>query len=611
MAATALGDAAAEVEREETRTSSTIARGLFHDLMATEPAIRRGFFKGLPASDQREVLRVALVEGGTPLAIYRDDPVGFIEDVLDETLWSKSREVAESVGRNQITAVPSCFASSKTWGAARLNLWFAQTRAPGTALAVTIAPLWRQVVRQMWPEIRRAHHRADLPGQVDTFQMKLTTYDPKRRRPLVHTVSYGLVANKHDESAVQGIHAPEIFVVVDEGGGIGHAPGRNLNAMMTGDSRMLVIGNPPTDEEGSWFEQLCLSDESHTIRISAYDAPDLTGEAAPRCKSCPAGMPAHSMAEHLVKRDYVERVTREYGEDSPYVQAKIHARFPRGGSRRMLPYSWVDLARDADDPQPDLHEEFVAIGDLGLRDERDPLATVRKHSWVRLGVDVASDGGDEFVVARSVGDLFTVEHYSSGEANEDPHTVAGKVLEHIIKAQRLADAIDSPWPVRVKIDSIGVGWGVHGILEAWRSEGQMTTPSGTTAEIVAVDVAEATDREPDPEATFRPARKRDELWLAMREVLPRPDDYVGGLSDGKLPPEELPKMRLRVDDRTAAQLTSVQYGTSSSGFTVVESKKAMKKRGMSSPDRAEAVLLANYEPAPPKPKRKKARLVVE
>ncbi|MDI3409267.1 hypothetical protein [Streptomyces cavernicola] len=38
--------------------------------------------------------------------------------------------------------------------------------------------------------------------------------------------------------------------------------------------------------------------------------------------------------------------------------------------------------------------------------------------------------------------------------------------------------------------------------------------------------------------------------------------------------------------------------STASGYTQIESKKSMKARGMNSPDRAEAVLLALYEPEP-------------
>lgn len=598
MPATQLQATARTVATDGKRSTARIARQMFADLMALEPEIRRQFFKAELPGDQEQILRIAMAEAGTPLALYVDDPVGFIEDVLDETLWSKSREVVSSVATHKVTAVPSCFGSSKTWGAARVDLWWTMVHAPGTALAVTVAPLWRQVVRQMWPEIRRAHSRANLPGQVDTYQMKQTTMD--NGRPLVVTTSYGLVANKHDESATQGIHSPHLLLVVDEAGGIVHTVGQNFRAILTGDdSRALYIGNPPMDNEGSWFEKVCTNsrpgDDVNVIPISAYSTPDLTGENAPRCKSCPAGVAAHTMAKHLVTKDWVDSTIVEFGDESPYVQSKVYARFPRGGADRALPYTWVELAREVLDPDPDEHPDFVTLADLGLAaEESEPMQLVRMGSWIRLGVDVAADGGDELVIARAAGDLITVRHTSSGPSNADPNTVAGKVLVEIRKAQQLAKAVDSPFPVRVKIDGIGVGWGVAGILEGWGQEGLHD------AEIVRVVVSEGTDRPAEERVTYRPRLKRDEMWLAFRELLPRPTDDDEGV---------LPKIRLRVDNKTVAQLTSPELSYDSHGKTVVEGKDSLRKRGLSSPDRAEAVLLVAYEPAPPKPKRRKGRVL--
>ncbi|RLV64266.1 hypothetical protein STAN_7086 [Streptomyces sp. CBMAI 2042] len=44
------------------------------------------------------------------------------------------------------------------------------------------------------------------------------------------------------------------------------------------------------------------------------------------------------------------------------------------------------------------------------------------------------------------------------------------------------------------------------------------------------------------------------------------------------------------------ELTTPNLGNNVGGHSVVESKKQMKARGMKSPDRAEGILLAVYEP---------------
>ncbi|MFF1400787.1 hypothetical protein ACFVZD_44560 [Streptomyces sp. NPDC058287] len=45
-----------------------------------------------------------------------------------------------------------------------------------------------------------------------------------------------------------------------------------------------------------------------------------------------------------------------------------------------------------------------------------------------------------------------------------------------------------------------------------------------------------------------------------------------------------------------------------SAYSVVESKKVMKQRGMKSPDRADAALLTAYEPEPIHPPRRRGLL---
>jgi len=568
-------------ERERVRAASSEAARLYANLKAAPLRVRREFMRCLSADDWVQVLDVAARQDGTPYALWADDPAGFVTDVLGETTWSKPRQILAAIPHHAKIAVPSCYASGKTWSAARAALWMAYTRPPGTVKVVTVAPTWRQVVRLLWAEIRFAHARAGLPGTVDMAQLKLpgpTGND--------EVVAYGLSAAPWNETAVQGIHAPHLLLIVDEAGGISHVIGRNFRGMTsTEGSRMLAIGNPPSDEEGSWFEGLCArTDEALVIPISAYDTPALSGEAAPLCRTCTGGAP-HPVTQHLVTAEWVRETIDEHGKDSSYVQSKVFARFPRGGPSRVLPASWVDAAAEADEPEGD---GWVELAALGLPGEADRWR-VRRGAWVRLGVDVAADGGDEVVVARCVGDLLQVRHVSSGSANANAVDVAGVVLEEIRGAERLARVLDSPAPVRVKVDGIGVGWGVSSILRAWGSEGLHH------AEVIPVIVSEGTDREPDG-ATLRPYRKRDEMWLAMRSLLqPGPD---GGQ-----------RVRLRVDSKTLAQLRAPTLGTSSTGHAVVESKKSLRQRGLPSPDRAEAVLLACYEPAP-RPVRKRARLLV-
>lgn len=44
---------------------------------------------------------------------YLSDPVGWVRDTLGEALWSKQREIAESVRDHRRTAVKSCHDAGK------------------------------------------------------------------------------------------------------------------------------------------------------------------------------------------------------------------------------------------------------------------------------------------------------------------------------------------------------------------------------------------------------------------------------------------------------------------------------------------------------------------
>lgn len=534
-----------------------------------------------------EVVEAAQTRRHTLLWPNRNAPEGYRwEKIASITTLPPEQTVAVEVD-GEHTFVTS-FVEHNTHIAARAALWRSLVHPVGTSLTVTTATRFRQVQRQMWPHIRRLVKRADLPLICD--QTQLRGYDADG---VLTDVAYGFSAPPHDEAAVQGIHAPRLFIVVDEAGGIGRIIGKAFRGLMTGDdTRILAIGNPPTDDEDSWFEQFCGEDDVNVVRISAYDAPQLTGEQTKRCLACPTSMPRHSLGSHIVDMDWVQGTIKDYGKDAPFVTAKVHAQFPKGGPSRVIPSDWVDLAIQKPDPEPgtkvdgcmeclmDGHEHYQPLSALIPGEDGHVIAM---GSWVRLGVDVAADGGDEFVISRSIGDLVSVRHSSQGAVNTNPLDVAGVIRREIMAAEAVAKAIGSPAKVKVKIDGIGVGWGVAGTLLAWGSEGQYS------AQIVPVIVSEATYRE-DEAATLRPFRKRDEMWLTGRALMqPRDDTGFGSL-------------RLRISTRAVKQLGAPRYSTNSGGRTVVESKKSMRERGVNSPDQGEAILLTVYEPVlKPKP----------
>jgi len=183
---------------------------------------------------------------------------------------------------------------------------------------------------------------------------------------------------------------------------------------------------------------------------------------------------------------------------------------------------------------------------------------------------VASDGGDEFAIARADGYSVKIVHHAAGAANQNAVDVAARILQEIHQAE--ADSKDMrKQPPKVKIDTIGVGWGVVSLLQRWFDEGRHKSI------IIPVNVAERAGQ------ADKFKNQRAEMWWNGREMV-TPD------KDGRIP------MRIEADRRILTQLSTPSYHSDSSGRIIIESKQAMKKRGMSSPDRGEAILLAIYEP---------------
>lgn len=121
----------------------------------------------------------------------------------------------------------------------------------------------------------------------------------------------------------------------------------------------------------------------------------------------------------------------------------------------------------------------------------------------------------------------------------------------------------------VNIDTIGIGWGVAGFLEAEIQEAELPWH----VDVIRVNVAESpTDRE-------HYLNLRAELWWEVGREQSR-----------------LKRWDLRaVDDDTIAQLIAPKYKIARSGLVQVEKKEELRARIGRSPDDADALLLAYYD----------------
>lgn len=437
----------------------------------------------------------------------RRDPAGFICNWLGDDLWKTQIAIAESVRDNRRTAVKSCHGSGKSFLSARIVLW--HLHAHTDAIAVTTAPTYNQVRNILWRSLNNAVQRAkrSLLGRalVDRYEIGPEWY------------ALGFKAEDTQSDRFQGFHSEHPLVVIDEAAGVAPTVYDALDAVMTSeDARMLLIGNP-TNPEGEFHDAFHKNRGMyHTITISADDTPNFTS--------------GRTVRPYLITPAWVEDAIGKHGEDSPYVQARVYARFPTVGDKNLIPLAWVEAAHartlDAEPTEP-----------------------------LEAGLDVARYGDDENALCIRRGPQVVAEHAWSGL---DTMETVGKVRDLLTKHPALAV---------LKIDVIGIGAGVHDRLR------ELSRAKQVPFEVQAVNVANASSK---PE---RWPNLRHELWCGLRERF-REGRVAGPLSD-----------------LTMGQLSSVKYSYDSThSDRIVEGKEQMRRRGLRSPDRAEALLLA-FAPA--------------
>jgi phage terminase large subunit len=160
------------------------------------------------------------------------------------------------------------------------------------------------------------------------------------------------------------------------------------------------------------------------------------------------------------------------------------------------------------------------------------------------GFDVGG-GGDESIILRRHGPrVFPLKQKDTA----DSEILTNWALKELAAAE----------PDLVMVDAIGIGWGIAGNLRA---------RSGLRVLDINVATAASDDE--------RFHRLRDELWWRVREKF------------------ELRQISLPNDKELLGELTTIKF-SEEGGKIKVESKKDLKKRGLASPNRADALCLSYY-----------------
>lgn len=262
-----------------------------------------------------------------------------------------------------------------------------------------------------------------------------------------------------------------------------------------------------------------------------------------------------SILQHLVGRTWVEEKRNEWAPDWSWNADKTRCVPPRGKNLLESDPRWLSKVMGLF-PSGSGPQSLIPVYWLEQALERHCPPTLPNE----LGVDCGA-GGDATTIAHRQGQLVTI---LSEDRNPDTMQTVGKI---VAERKRTGASL-------IKVDKIGIGAGVVDRLN------EVGEP------VVGINVGQAACNK---EAFLN---VRAENWWWIRERFERGEI---GLD--------------RRDTATASELGTIRYKRTSRGQIQIESKDEARRRGVPSPNRADAVMLAMCPPPPPPEPEKRAGLV--
>ena len=477
---------------------------------------------------------------------YFNDPVLWAEQYLGIRPWSAQAEVARSLVKNKNVVVKAGHEVGKSWLAGLLICWWVDTRwdLPGGCFVVSTAPSTRQINAIVWREVRKFHNLAKKrynEGKVDHPLPGYITSDAHWRLPDGIELGYGAKppdgADKDTgNDSMSGIHARYVLAVGDEAVGLPKGLiGDLANITSNATSRRFLICNPtnPLSYVASIYKRDLQGWAKHTI--SVFDSPNFHGRGVcdpERCKN----YEAHQQME---PNEGFPREVLETLVDQSYVDdmAEEHGvTSPTYISRVLGEFAW-DMGFTL------IRPEDVAKGldcEIVPGFETAPV----------LGVDVSrSKAGDKNTVYKfHDGRLQFVEDWNDPNAMNTAQKIHTLALAHAVS--------------EVRIDGSGLGGPVADRVREF-SEGKY-------------EVVEILGNNSSPD-TNRWRNYRAWSWWAFADRLSRGEIDLDG-----------------DDEKLQEQLLGVEIKKQTSGSTalLLESKEEMRKRGVHSPDHADAAIYA-------------------
>lgn len=245
-----------------------------------------------------------------------------------------------------------------------------------------------------------------------------------------------------------------------------------------------------------------------------------------------------SLDSTRTNKENIAAFIRKYGEHSNVVKVRVYGDFPAQEDDVFLPLPLI---------------EQTVVNEIDTE----------KIYKITMGVDVARYGDDETIIATNVGGIIDIPVVRHGQSLMT--TVGDIVMQY---KRLIKDYPNYKGVITVNIDDTGLGGGVTDRLEEVKIEERLRR-----LEIVPVNFG---SKPPQDGSEDRYQDISTYMWATLKTLM------------------ENKEVSIVNDEELVAQLSVRKYSITSTGKIMLESKKAMKDRGIKSPDRGDAVVLSCF-----------------
>ena len=211
---------------------------------------------------------------------YGRNPVGFCKDVLTQSLTHDVERMLNTIVENRITVAVSANATGKTHGASCAAIWFKKSLPNSQVITATAPPSERNLKAKLWGEIRTQIKLNPKVFKGDKIN-NLYIEDGDDPKSFIQGVTIPMSGSEDErEAKFSGIHAPNLFFVLDEGDAIPDEIYRAIESCMSGGfCRMLIMFNPKR-RMGAVYRMI-RDGRCAVVSMKAFDHPNVkTGDEA-------------------------------------------------------------------------------------------------------------------------------------------------------------------------------------------------------------------------------------------------------------------------------------------------------------------------------------------